>query len=135
MTDDEEKFRRIAARNSGHASAEIENDIEAATAETRQYGTRNIDLLMAYYNDPDTDAGEWPDFKPFTLSRADSRLPAGFARRSTVIRMAALLLGLCIITGAAAFVAATGGGAGWAVSVFGVLLAVFGLGVVAGRKS
>lgn len=157
-------------QSSGHASDEIENDNEAPTAETRTYGTQGIDhLLMAYYNDPDTDYPDEDEYPVFTLrspygpgiplrpdipgpisdppiddiddalgeiygtldrmtaaSRPDSRAP--------VTRLAALLLGLCIVTGAAAFVAATGGGAGWAVGVFGVLMAVFGLGVVAGSN-
>ena len=59
--------------------------------------------------------------------------------RAPVLRLAALLLGLCIVTGAAAFVAATGGGTstssvGWALAVFATLAAVFGLGVMAGRE-
>lgn len=114
----------IAARNSGHASAEIENDIDATVAETR--AEKITRLLDDYYTDPDTDPDTWVeaerDFRAFSDPRA------------SVIRLAALLLGLCIVAGAAAFVAATGGGVGWALAVFATLMAVFGLGLVAGRR-
>jgi len=92
-----------------------------------------IAALDAYLNDPDTDdfpydfpnAGE---FQRLDLSRHDD---PHYPFRC----LAALLLGLCVVTGAAAFVVATGGGVGEAVAVLGWTTAAFGLGVTAGRRN
>ena len=125
-TEEESEAPRIA-------SAEIKNDIphergdfvDAAVEETR--AKKIARLLDDYYTDPDTD--------PINLSTcADCDYRAFSDPRASVIRLAALLLGLCIVAGASAFVAATGGGVGWALAVFVVLVAVFGLGVAAGRQ-
>lgn len=52
--------------------------------------------------------------------------------QESIFRLSALLLGLTVVTGTAAMVVATGGGMAWGLSVFGILLAVFVNGFVAG---
>ena len=92
-----------------------------------------IAALDAYLNDPDTDdfPYDFPnvgEFQRLDLSRHDDP-------HYPFLRLAALLLGLCVVTGAAAFVVATGGGVGEAVAVLGWTTAAFGLGVTAGRRN